>query len=120
MPFLVAFLVAVGVAAAATAVAGYYHGMYRGEIGRREAAERLLVYQSPMVPVARELETARPSETVARDIGSPVSEQAVEAGVREMSMLYEEIGRRVTPQQVREEVIAMLSSDHPFEQDQPG
>lgn len=91
--------------------AAYYKGLYEGEKGRREAAERQAAHGVAIAPEARELQAVTPpSEEIARELGRPFSEETLERAVEDLRKQFEGAGMRVTDAQLRAEAELMLGA----------
>lgn len=97
----------------AIASEAYARGLYEGEKGRREAAERHVSYGSPIAPAAKELPAAqgKSSEEKAQELGRPFSDETVERGVASLRDQYASVGRILSDADLRAEVIEMLAVD---------
>lgn len=96
---------------AAKVDAARYQGLYEGEKGRREAAERQAAHGVAIAPEARELKPAEPmSEEIARDLGKPFSEETLQRGIEDLRKQFAQAGVPVTDEQLRAEALLMLQS----------
>lgn len=96
-------------------------GLWWGERGRRQAAERLLVHGTTQVAAPRRLGSPVASEEVATTTGRAFTEATVERGVERLLAEAEAEGQRLSPEEAREQVVYMLSQLGPggLEDDEP-
>lgn len=97
--------------------AAYYKGLYEGEKGRREAAERQAAHGVALEPQGRELTAVTPpSEELARELGKPFSDETLTRGMEDLRKQFEAAGMHVTDAQLRAEAELMLGA---AESDEP-
>jgi hypothetical protein len=105
-------------------VAGLAIGLFVGERGRRQAAERLAITGSPSAPLAARLADMPDAEQRVLAAGRMAadrrfSESTIQKGVEQLQQEAAALGRPLGPKEAREQVIAMLYGSLQTEPDLP-
>ena len=100
-------------------------GLWWGEKGRREAAERLAVSGNPAGPLAFRLPDQSDPETRVMSMGRTVdeanfSEDTIAKGIEALQTEAKALGRPLAPEEARRQVMAMLHGTQASELDLPG
>lgn len=102
--------VAVLLALVAVSAAGVYYGLWKGEQGRRIAAENMKVYGSPeRIPATVADRDPSNPEQRAMEAGRLVSESTIERGAQAIVAEYKALGRDITIEEARQQATMMLN-----------
>lgn len=104
--------------------AGLAIGLYLGERGRREAAERLATTGTPSAPLATRIADAPDAEQRVLSAGRLAadrrfSEDTITKGVEQLQREAQALGRPLSAHEAREQVVAMLYGTEAGEADLP-
>lgn len=94
------------------AVAAFTLGLWWGERGRRIAAERWVATGSPDAPVAEMVPAPKEAEDRLIEAGQAFEKETIERGVTALLEDAKARGVRLTEDQARKDVRAMLAGDH--------
>ena len=100
-------------------------GLWLGERGRRQAAERVLVTGSPTEIAAKRLpdqdDAAARAMTAGRVMASAqLSEDTIKRGVAHLQREAEAVGQSLSAEEARKQVLAMVAGAVDEEPDLPG